>query len=299
MCGDPSSGGTPISRREFVSAAAAVVAGASIAPLAGADGSGADSLTSRSVDDPRVQHGPVTFPSGDTTIDGYLARPRAEGTSPGVVVLPGNWIIEPYIPEFAAQLAQAGFAALVVNVYHLLPKVRTWEEARAVPQDAVQKIMREQWTDATMLQDVRAGADWLRSQDFVSPKKIGITGFCGGGWNAVLFAADNPDLVAAVVTFYAPPDAAARFNRPRSVLSVIDKVAAPLQAHFGTRDSNIPMEDIERFRKAVAKREAKTEIHLYDAGHGFMAYNREPVYDPEDAKLALERATAFFHRWLH
>jgi dienelactone hydrolase len=188
-----------------------------------------DQDPARAVDDASIHHGPVEFPSGDGTIDGHLAHPKREGTFPGIVVIPGNWIIEPYIPEFAAQLAQAGFAALVVNVYHQFPEVKSWDEAQAVPWETTQKIIRESWTDEEMLQDVGAAFDHLRAQTFVSPKKLGITGFCGGGWNAILFAADQPQLVAAVVPFYAPPDAAKRFNRPRSVLDVLGELKRPFK----------------------------------------------------------------------
>jgi carboxymethylenebutenolidase len=295
---NPDSSGTAVTRREFVAASATVFASSGLIPMV-EQLARSDQAPTRAVDDDSVMHGPTEFQSGQQTIDGYLARPERDSTFPGIVVLPGSWIVEPYIPEFAAQLAQVGFAALVVNVYHQFPKVKSWEEACAVPWETTQKIVREQWTDEGMLRDVRAGFDHLRAQAFVSPKKLGITGFCGGGWNAILFAADNPELVAAVVPFYAPPDAAERFDRPLSVLDVLDGLEPPLQAHYGTRDRNFTVEDIERFRAVAAKLEPPGEVFLYDAEHGFMAYNREPEYSPEAARQAFERAVAFFRRYLH
>jgi carboxymethylenebutenolidase len=293
----PDSPDPAVTRREFVATTATVFASCGLIPM-GVQAALADQAPARAVDDAAVVHGPTEFRSGDETIDGYLARPERDGTFPGIVVLPGNWIVEPYIPEFAAQLAQAGFAALVVNVYHQFPEVKSWEEASAVPWETTQKILREQWTDEGMLRDVRGGFDHLRAQAFVSPEKLGLTGFCGGGWNAILFAADNPELVAAVIPFYAPPDAAKRFNRPLSVLDVLDGLRVPLQAHYGTRDRNFTLEDIERFRAAAAKLEPPGEVFLYDAEHGFMAYNRDPEFAPEAAKQAFERTVAFFRQHL-
>jgi len=285
--------GASIDRRQFVAGASLILAGASLAPFAWSVEPPAAERTARAVDDPSVEHGIVALRRGDAHIDGYLARPKRKGTFPGVVIIPGNWLIEPYIGEFAAQLAQSGFVALAVDVYSQFPKVKTWAEAQAVPWEETQKIIREQWTDDGMLKDVKAGVEYLREQEYVSPKKVGISGFCGGGWNAILFTIDNPDLVAAVVPFYAPPDAAERFDRPRSVLAVIDKLAVPLQAHYGTRDQNFTMEDVERFRAAVSKLDVAIEVHLYDADHGFMAYNREQRYVPEAANLALARMVEF------
>jgi hypothetical protein len=48
------------------------------------------------LEDPKVVHGPVTFPSGDETIDGYLARPKAHGKFPVVMVIAGNKISDEY-----------------------------------------------------------------------------------------------------------------------------------------------------------------------------------------------------------
>jgi carboxymethylenebutenolidase len=73
---------------------------------------------------------------------------------------------------------------------------------------------------------------------------------------------------------------------------------APVQAHYGTRDQNFTLEDIERFRAVAAELEPPGEVYLYDAEHGFMAYNREPEYAPELAKQAFERTVAFFRRYL-
>ena len=291
----PESSDLPVTRRQFV-AASAVLASSGL--TRGMQTAGSAQAPARAADDASIQHGPVEFQSGEKTIDGHLARPKRDGTFPGIVVIPGNWICEPYLPEFAAQLAQAGFAALVVNVYHQFPKVKSWDEAQAVPWETTQQIVREQWTDEGMLRDVRGAFDHLRAQAFVSPKSLGLTGFCGGGWNAILFAADHPELVAAVVPFYAPPDAAKQFNRPLSVLDVLEGLRVPLQAHYGTRDRNFSLADIERFQVAAAKLEPPGEVYLYDAEHGFMAYNRDPEFAPEAAKQAFERTVSFFRRHL-
>lgn len=67
----------------------------------------------RVLDDPKVQHGRVTFKhNGAATIDGYLARPKAEGIYPAVLVIAGNKISEEYIPNTCAALALAGFVGL-------------------------------------------------------------------------------------------------------------------------------------------------------------------------------------------
>lgn len=298
MCQSDSCGSNQADRREFLRLSAVAVAGMSLdiglEPTLGQT----PSVARMASDDPTIKHGQVSIREGANALMGQLARPMAEGKYPGIVVIPGNWLVEPYIPEFVAQLAQAGFAALAVDAYPMFPKVKNWEEAEKVSRDITQKLIREKWTETGMLGDVRHAADYLSRQPFVSAGKIGITGFCGGAWNAILAAVDLPDLIAGVVAFYAPPDAAKENNRPRSVLDVVGKLTIPLQAHYGTKDRNFPMSDIERVRKEVTKLTIPAEVYLYDAEHGFMAYNRVPEFNSEAAQSAFDRMRAFFRKYV-
>ena len=66
------------------------------------------SAPTRVLDDPTIVHGRVHFVhNGSETIDGYLARPKAGGRYPAVLVVAGNKISEEYIPNTCAALALA------------------------------------------------------------------------------------------------------------------------------------------------------------------------------------------------
>jgi hypothetical protein len=105
MCiGDDCNGGC-MDRRSFLAGAAATVAS-----LAAQQGQEAKSQTkqpeTRVLDDSTVQHGREIFKhNGMDTIDGYLARPKAEGAYPAVLVIAGNKISEEYIPNTCVALA--------------------------------------------------------------------------------------------------------------------------------------------------------------------------------------------------
>jgi dienelactone hydrolase len=83
----------------------------------------------RVLDDPTVQHGKVTFQSGDKEIDGYLARPKAAGKYPAVLVIAGNRITEEYIPNTCAALAVAGYIGLALRGQGTSVKVYLYEGA--------------------------------------------------------------------------------------------------------------------------------------------------------------------------
>src|SRR6185436_18495216 len=128
----------------------------------------------RVLDDPKIQHGRVMFKhNGTDSIGGFLARPKAEGVYPAVLVIAGNRITEEYIPNTCAALAVAGFVELAPNIFHTLPDTaRTPAESRAATINHI---------DSDVLEDVDMGADFLRGQSFVKRDTMGVLGFCYGG----------------------------------------------------------------------------------------------------------------------
>jgi carboxymethylenebutenolidase len=286
-----------IDRRSFLVSATATVIGTSLI-ASEAVGQPQKLLELRALDDPNVAGGWVKFKSGSKTIDGYLARPKKKGRYPTVIVVPGNRIEEPYIPETAAMLAKGGFVGLAVNIYHLMPVSDNPQSSptSASPQEQL-NIVANRMPDELTMRDIQAGLDYLKLQAFVKRKHIGILGFCSGGRYALMFTAQSKE-IDAVVSFYGTLILPPRFNRKRTPFDVIKQIKAPVQGHYGTRDTNAPPTDAERFVKELRAQGTLPELFIYDAGHGFFAYNRDEVYQPEAAEFAKERMLAFFRRHL-
>jgi Dienelactone hydrolase family len=113
----------------------------------------------RVLDNKTIQHDKVTFKSGTKEIDGYLARPKAAGKYRSVLVIAGNRITEEYIPNTCAALAVAGYVGLAPNIFHTVPDT-------AQTPDQISKA-REGRAEDQYLDDIRAGADYLKTQKFV------------------------------------------------------------------------------------------------------------------------------------
>jgi carboxymethylenebutenolidase len=206
-------------RRSFIKGTAGALIGATVANAVGQTTYPHNyKVVTRVLDEERVAHGPVTFKhGGKDTIDGFLARPKAEGKYPAVIVIAGNVITEEYIPNTCAALALAGFVGLAPNIFHAMPvSARTPEERRAA-------IAAH--TDSDALADINAGIDYLRTQPFVKPGGIGVVGFCYGGHLAMMLGARLRE-VDAIVAYHPGPTAAADILR----------LSAPVQIHQGTAD---------------------------------------------------------------
>jgi carboxymethylenebutenolidase len=107
--------------------------------------------------------------------------------------------------------------------------------------------------------------------------RVGIVGYCWGGFLAWLAAARLPGLACAVA-YYGGGITDAIGEAPR----------CPVLAHFGERDAVIPLSGVE----ALAAAHPSVDVRIYPAGHGFNCDARAS-YDAAAADLARERTLAF------
>jgi carboxymethylenebutenolidase len=280
MCIDDDCNNDGTDRRSFL-----VGATATIASLAIPQGQGVNAQTgqpeTRVLDDPKIQHGRVTFRhNGADTIDGYLARPKAEGIYPAVLVIAGNKISEEYIPNTCAALALAGFVGLAPNIFHPLP------DSTPSNNEAYAKFLANH-TELDLLDDIQSGVSYLRAQTFVHAGGMGVVGFCMGGRLAMLFGARSRE-IDAVVPFHPAP------MKEREVA----RLKVPVQIHHGTADRAVSVSETQKTEKVLKAQGTPVEVFLYEgADHGFLAYTRQ-FYKPDAARLAWTRTTQFLRKHL-
>ena len=131
-------------------------------------------------------------------------------------------------------------------------------------------------TDAA-LRDITAARDALAGVG-----KIGVIGYCWGGFLAWM-AASRISGFACAVPYYGGGMLDAVGERPK----------CPVMAHFGERDSMIPVDGVRR----LAAAHPDAQVFIYAADHGFNCDQRGS-YDAAAAKLARERTLQFLRQHL-
>jgi len=122
------------------------------------------------------------------------------------------------------------------------------------------------------LSDVAAARDALTGAG-----RVGVVGYCWGGYVAWLAAARLAGFAGAV-PYYGGGMLDAVGERPR----------CPVMAHFGERDGMIPVAGVRQFAAA----HPAVQVFVYPADHGFNCDQRGS-YDAPAARLARERTLAF------
>ncbi|MCC7041954.1 MAG: dienelactone hydrolase family protein [Burkholderiales bacterium] len=124
-------------------------------------------------------------------------------------------------------------------------------------------------------------ADLAAARDVAAEAgKVGIVGYCWGGYLAWLAAARLPGFTCAIAYYGGGMHEA-----------VAETPKVPVLGHFGRKDAMIPVAGIE----ALAKAHPALTVHFYDADHGFNCDQRAS-YHAASATLARERTLAFLHQ---
>jgi carboxymethylenebutenolidase len=142
--------------------------------------------------------------------------------------------------------------------------------------------------------DLEAALARLRGEDGVDPARVGLLGFCVGGFAAFLGACRLDP--AATVAFYGGGIVHAREGMALApVLDEADAIDTPLLALFGSADTGIPMSDVEAIRKRLG---VGCEVHVYDGAKHAFFNDRRPNYHPAAAADAWTRTLDWFGRYL-
>jgi carboxymethylenebutenolidase len=219
----------------------------------------------------------VEFPSNGASGQGYLAVPES-GSGPGLVVIQEWWGLNDQICGVCDRFAADGFVALAPDLYR--------GEKTKEPDEAAKLMMSLNIERAA--KDMVGAIDFLESNAAVTPKGVGVTGFCMGGGLALWLATLRPDDVSAVVPFYgiipwpaAQPD--------YSVLR------APFQGHYAELDDFASPEAVAKLEGELRGLGKECEFFTYaGAHHAFTNETRPEVYDAAAAELAWSRTVDFF-----
>jgi carboxymethylenebutenolidase len=225
----------------------------------------------------------ITFKRPDgKDVQGYLAKPQKLEGAPAIVVIQEWWGLNDQIRGVADRYAQAGYLALVPDLYRGKMTVEK-EEAHHL-------MSGLDFGDAAS-QDIRGAVQYLKTQT----AQVAVTGYCMGGALTLLTLTQTPEVSAGVVWYGCPP------------LEYIDasKIKVPVLAHWATQDAFFPITTIDELDKKLAEAKVDYESHRYLAAHAFanetaVGHGRiaETQYDPVWAQLAWDRTLTFFGRTL-
>jgi carboxymethylenebutenolidase len=226
-------------------------------------------------DDSRLKSEFINYdsPKGGGSIKGLLSRPiEAKVKLPGIIVVHENRGLNPHIEDVGRRAGLAGFISLA-------PDALTPLGGYPGTDDEGRELQRKRDRNE-MLEDFIAAYHHLKNHPECSGK-VGVVGFCFGGWISNMMAVKVSDLGASV-PFYG--------GQPKED---IGKISAPLLLHFGELDKRVNA-GWPAYETALKENGKDYTAHIYEnANHGFHN-DTTPRYDREAAELAWSRTVDFF-----
>ena len=207
------------------------------------------------------------------TLDAYRAEPS--GTPRGaIVVVQEIFGVNGHIRRVTDGFARDGYVAIAPAMFDRV------ERGVELPYTAVAegRAYKVKITPAMAMLDVEAAV-----RAVAHPRvKVGVVGYCWGGFVTWLAAA-RAQGIACAVPYYGG-----------GMLEHVDlEPRVPVMGHFGRRDPILPIDKVEHF---IAQHR-QHPFFIYDADHGFNCDDRA-TYDAAAASLARDRTLAFFREHL-
>ncbi len=144
---------------------------------------------------------------------------------------------------------------------------------------------RQSGDQSEMLEDFIAAFEFLKVHPGCTGK-VGVVGFCFGGWIANMMAVRIPDLAAAVPFYGGQPSA-----------EDVQKIKAPLLIHYAGLDTRVN-EGWPAYEAALKENKKEYKVYIYDGvNHGFHN-DTTPRFDKTAAELAWQRTIDFFREKL-
>jgi carboxymethylenebutenolidase len=211
-----------------------------------------------------VSHEDLTLQAADGNQFAAFAATPDEPANVGVAILPDVRGLYRFYEELALRFAERGYAAIAFDYFGRTAGA----EKRADDFEYMPHV--QQATTTTVQADVAACLAWLREH---GADRVFTVGFCFGGRQSWLAAADQDNLAGAV-GFY---------GRPAEATERAGELTAPILALQAGADKNITAEDNAAFEQALEAAGVEHELVTYDgAPHSFFDRKQEEFADASD-----------------
>ena len=197
-----------------------------------------------------------------------------------------------YIKDVVHRFAKRGFLAITFEPY-----ARTGGVLQIEDREALMKVVNAV-PDAQVMADLTAIVAHVKTLPAARADRVGVTGFCRGGVYTLLFAAQSPDVKAAVPWYGEIKPAKTAGIRTAGPLDLAATIKAPVLGLYGGADQGIPVADVTEMETSLKAAGKTAEFVIYsDAPHAFHADYR-PSYRENSAIDGWARCLTWFNTYL-
>jgi len=227
----------------------------------------------------------VEYTQGETTLEGYVARPKGDEKHPGILVV-HNWMgLTDLTKQRCDALAEKGYVAFAADIYG--KGVRPADAGEAGKQAGKYRADR-----ALLRARAQAALDELKGMKQCDASKVVAIGFCFGGGTVLELARSGAD-VQGVVSFHG------NLDTPNT--EDAEQIKCKVLVQHGAEDFYVNMEAVTTFEQEMTAAQVDFQVVLYGgAVHSFTNPNAGDdkksgsAYHKRTADRAWKLAYSFF-----
>ena len=234
--------------------------------------------------------GEVTIDVNGFKMPAFRSAPAGKTNLPLILVLSEVFGVHEYIADVTRRFALQGYIAIAPELFVRQGDPQSYGEIAMMFAEVIEKV-----PDVQVMNDLDACVAWAKSQG-ARVDQLGVTGFCWGGRQTLLYAAHNPSVKAAVA-WYGRIHGKATPQSPTHPIDMVGKMQAPILGLYGSADTGIPVDHVNQLKNALMQsttRAKQSQFVIYpDAPHAFHADYR-PTYRQQPAQDGWLKALAWF-----
>jgi carboxymethylenebutenolidase len=245
-----------------------------------------------------AMHETLTIHTADGACPAHVYRPDGTGPWPGVLFYIDGIGMRPAMHEMADRLAKAGYYVLMPDLFwrageYTAPDPKALFSDPAVRTAWFQKVFAHA-QPPLIIKDTRAFLDHLEQSPHVSPKQVGITGYCMGGRLALTAAGSYPEEIAAAAAYHPGGLVTDAADSPHLLAP---KIKAKVYVGGAMEDANFTDEQRATLERALTEAGVDHTVEKYEARHGWVPSDT-PVHDAALAERHWTTLTGLLQRAL-
>ncbi len=220
----------------------------------------------------------VTIHSGNSTFEGYLARPEGDGPFPAVVVIHEIFGLNANIKDIARRFAAEGYVALAVDLF--AGRNRAICMFRFMGQAILNPLKNGS------IENLKDALTFLAEQPDVDAERLGAIGFCMGGGFAIAWACSDNRL-KAIAPYYA--------SNPRPLEAVAR--ACPVVGSYPDKDFTTGAG--QKLDGELDRYNIPHDIKIYPNTHHSFFNDQGKSYAETAARDSWQRVLSFFAEYVN
>lgn len=241
----------------------------------------------------------VEIATADGSADAWVCTPQGEGSWPPVILYMDAIGVRPGLLAMAERLAQAGYFALLPNLYYRAGRRPPFDPLKTFTDETqrAQMLALYQSLDPRLvMRDTQAFLGFLTAQSDVRGPAMGCVGWCMGGGFALAAAGNFPERIVAAASIHGAQLAT---DHPLSPHRLAGRMRAALYIGVAETDPWLEPGETERLQEALEAAGVRHTLEIYPGTqHGF-ALPDLPARDVDAAERHWQRLLEFLAQHLN